>query len=113
MFDVRLLLGVTAVYTEVQDIDRGNGDEYRQFCELVYKNVNIVLQLSVYFYRGDTDSPSWLPVSIPVISLVHPITSKLKVTMMLPIIKKGLRLPNRDVQRSDRTPTIGCINKPF
>lgn len=48
-----------------------------------------------------------------VISLVHPITKRLKITIMLPRTRNGRRRPKRDVHRSDKTPTIGCINKPI
>ena len=47
-----------------------------------------------------------------IISFVHPRTSKHAATITDPIIMKGLRRPYLDMQRSDTTPTIGCIISP-
>lgn len=66
-----------------------------------------------WFFNTLTVSPSWLAVKREVISLVHPITNRLKMTTMLPRIRNGRRRPKREVHRSDKTPTIGCINNPI
>jgi len=52
------------------------------------------------------------PNSPSTISFVQPIDIKAKTTAILPPSINGLRLPNLDVDLSDKAPTIGCVIKP-
>lgn len=104
---------LTTIYTKVQDVYRSNGNSNGHGLELC-------IWVSTYFeILGEdrkrevlTVSPSWLPVNIEVISLVHPINNRPRATIALPKSRNGLRLPNFEVHLSDKTPTIGCINRP-